>query len=320
MPTAVTLVIYVSTALAADPGSAILRHSAQEILGDQAQVTLRASTTEVSDDTLSAQGTEADAVADVAWLNDEHRRATVRCYVGKLGRIVKRDVNFDEDSNPDERERMLGFVVASMLSPGADPFATSPARAPEVHPPEKEREPDIPEQPAARPEHFVGMVELLGAAATGIGGPGSDYGAELAAGWLFAPTLSLRIAFGLRRGELAQANANTELELIGLGLGVTLPIGGSRFTVGGHGGPLLLRHEVTRLPSNTLPEERKSRLIAGADAGLEAGLRFSANGAFVAGVGTELGFGRTALLIKGKQVSEIPPLRGLVELGIRAQF
>src|SRR4051794_37213497 len=126
MPSVVTLVIYVSAAVAADPDSVILQRSAQEILGSQAQVTLRASSAEVPDDVLTAQGAQADAVADVAWLNDEHRRATVRCYVGKLHRIVKRDVSFDEDSDPGERERMLGFVVASMLAPEAELTPSKP--------------------------------------------------------------------------------------------------------------------------------------------------------------------------------------------------
>jgi hypothetical protein len=320
MPSVVTLVIYVSAAVAGDPDSAILQRSAQEILGNQAQVTIRASAAEVPDEALSAQGAQADAVADVAWLNDEHRRATVRCYVGKLHRIIKREVSFDEDSDPSERERMLGFVVASMLAPEPELVANSPERAPEVSPPTKKRELDAAAEPAGKPERFVGMVELLGVGATGIGGSASGYGGELAARWLFAPPLSLRVAFGLRRGEVPEANANATVELVSLGLGILMPVAGSRFTIGGHAGPLLLRHEVARPATNTGAQEEKSRIIAGAEARLEAGLRFSANGALLAGFGAELGFGRTALLVKGNQVAEIPPLRGLFELGIQAQF
>ena len=321
MPSAVTLVIYVSAAVAADPDSAVLQRSAQEILGNQAQVTLRASSAEVPDETLTSEAAEADAVADVAWLNDEHRRATVRCYVGKLHRIVKREVSFDEDANPDERERMLGFVVASMLLPEPEPDAPEPARAAEEHPPKKERAPDAAPDAPAKAEHFVGMVELLGLGATGIGGSGSGFGAALAGRWLFTRSLSLRVGGGLRRGEVPAANANTELEFGSLGVGLALPLTpGSRFALGGHGGALLLRHEVDRLSSSSGSPERKSRFIPGAEATIEASLRFSANAAFVAGVGAELAFGRTAIVVKGNEVTQIPLLRGLAELGIQAQF
>ena len=321
MPSAVTLVIYVSAAVAADPDSAVLQRSAQEILGNQAQVTLRTSATELPDEILSSEAAQADAVADVAWLNDEHRRATVRCYVGKLHRVVKREVSFDEDADPSERERMLGFVVASMLLPEAEPDVAEPPRAAEEHPPKKESVPYIVAEPPAKPEHFVGMVELLGLGATGIGGPSSGFGAGLAGRWLFARSLSLRVAGGLRRGEVPEANANTEVEFASLGLGLALPLGpGSRFALGGHGSALILRHEVDRVSASSGSAEQKSRVIPGAEATLEASLRFSANAGFVAGVGAELAFGHTALLVKGNEVTQIPVLRGLAELGIQAQF
>ena len=321
MPSAVTLVIYVSAAAARDPNSGALQRSAQEILGNQAQVTLRASATAVPDEVLSGEATLADAVAEVTWQNDEHRRATVRCYVGKLHRIVKRDVSFDEDSNLDERERMLGFVVASMLLPEPEPDVSEPPRAPEEHPPKKESVPASAPEPPAKPEHFVGMLELLGIGATGVGGSGSGYGAELAARWFFARSLSVRVAGGLRGGEVASANASTQVELVGLGLAVTVPLEAhSRFALGGHGGPLLLRQRADRLSATTGMHEQKSRLIVGADAYFEGSLRFSANAAFVAGLGAELAFGRTVLLVKGNQVAEIPALRGIAELGIQAQF
>jgi hypothetical protein len=165
------------------------------------------------------------------------------------------------------------------------------------------------------------MAELLGLGATGMGGSGSGFGAAVAGRWLFARSLSLRIGAGLRRGEVPEANANTEVEFASLGVGVAVPLGpGSRFALGGHGSALVLRHEVDRVSGVSGSSEQKSRLIPGAEATLEASLRFSANAGFVAGFGAELAFGHTALLVKGNEVAQIPVLRGLAELGIQAQF
>ena len=322
MPSALTLVIYVSAAVAADPNTATLQRSAQEILGDEAQVTLRASAGTVPDEALSGEGTLADGVADVSWQNDEHRRATVRCYVGKLHRIVKRDVSFEEDSDLAERERMLGFVVASMLLPEPEPELAEPGPAPQ-EPPKKESVPPKPSPPPPPPptEHFTGMVELLGLGASGLGGAGSGYGAGLAARWFFARSLSARVALGLRNGQVPAANANTRAEFASFGLGVTVPLGaGSRFALGGHAGPLLLRQEAERRSTNTGIQEQKSRLVLGAEGCFEAGVRLSGAASFVAGLGTELAFGRTVLLVKGNQVAEISALSGLAELGIQVQF
>src|SRR5450631_2125898 len=156
-----TLVIYLSAADAADPGAPVLVRSAQEVLGDQAQVELRTTASELPDSALSSTEPGVDAAATVVWLNSEHRRAAVRCYVGRLHRVVKRELSFDEDADPKERERMLGFVVASLLTPETEQSVAPAPRAEATHVQTNAiEEADAP--PAAAREHFVGMAELVG--------------------------------------------------------------------------------------------------------------------------------------------------------------
>jgi hypothetical protein len=323
MPAIATLVIYLSAADAADPGAPVLVRSAQEVLGDQAQVELRTTASELPDSALSSTEPGVDAAASVVWLNSEHRRAAVHCYVGRLHRVVKRELSFDEDADPKERERMLGFVVASLLTPESE--QREQRLEPEPRPDETHAQSNSIEEANARPaaarEHFVGMAELVGLGATGIGGTGSGFGASLAGRWLFAPSLALRLAAGLRRGDIPEASATSEMEFVGLGLAIEAPVTrSSRFSVGGRASALLLRHEVDHLSADDSLPDRKSRLIPGADAVFESGWRFSSSAGVVAGVGAELALGHTDVLVKGKEVAEIPPLRGLVELGIQARF
>ena len=320
MPAIATLVIYLSAADAADPGAPVLVRSAQEVLGDQAQVELRTTAIELPDSALSNTEPGVDAAATVVWLNIEHRRAAVRCYVGRLHRVVKRELAFDEDADPKERERMLGFVVGSLLTPETEQRAE-----PEVRPDNTDEKRTVIERPLARAtgprEHFVGMAELVGLGATGIGGTGSGFGASLAGRWLFAPLLALRFAVGVRRGDIPEASATSEMEFAGIGLAFQSPVTpGSLFSLGGRSSALLLRHEVDHLSADDSRPDRKSRLLPGADVVFESGFRFSSSAGIVAGVGAELALGHTDITIKDKQVAEIPPLRGLVELGIQASF
>src|SRR5882724_12424040 len=161
MPAIVTLVIYLSATDAADPGTPVLLRSAQEVLGDQAQVELRTSASELPDSALSSAEPGVDGVANVVWLNDEHRRAAVRCYVGRLHRVVKRELTFDEDADPRERERMLGFVVASLLTPETEQLVEPQPRAEAARSQTKPIE-QPPAGPAPSRERFVGMAELVG--------------------------------------------------------------------------------------------------------------------------------------------------------------
>jgi hypothetical protein len=314
MPAVATLVIYLSAAEAANPASTVLLHSAQEILGDQARVSLQTRDPQVSDDALANAGIGSDAVAQVVWLDSEHHRAAVHCYVEKTHRLVQREITFDEAANDDDRERMLGFVVASMLPPGAEFDAERPASS-------ESTASSSTATVSSVQSHYVGMAEVVGLGASGIGGTASGLGAEVGGRWLFAQPLALRVAVGVRRGDIPEASATSEVELLSVGLTFESAVSaGSRFAFGGRAGALVLRHEVDHLSSDDRTPDRKSRVLPGADAIFEAAWHFSASAGIVAGVGAELAFGHTDIFVKGSEITEIPPLRAVAELGIQAKF
>jgi hypothetical protein len=320
MSSIVTLVIYLSAAEAADPASAALAQSAREVLGDQARVALRVAEAGVSVEALANAEPGADAVAEIAWSDSGHRQVSVHCYLAKTHQIVEREITFDEDARPRDRERMLGFVLASMLPPEteAPPEKAEPPAAESVP---KDATPSAGSKLGPMQSRFVGMAEVVGLASAGIGGSASGVGAEVGGRWLFARSLSLRISGGLRRGDIPEASSISEVEFLGLGLAFEAPVSmGSHLALGGRVSGLALRHEVDHLSSDDRVPDRKSRLLPGTNAMFEASWHFSSSAAFVAGVGSELAFGHTDVLVGGKEVTEIPPLRALAELGIQAKF
>jgi hypothetical protein len=323
MPAIATLVIYLSAAEAADPGANVLLHSAREILGVQAQVVLRVQDPPLTDEALASASVGSDAAAQVVWLGGEHRRAAIHCYIGNLHRLVEREVAFDEDADSNDRERMLGFVVASMLPSDVQLPEHSPVQTvrPREQPSKTERAAGSSAATSSAPSHFVGLAEVVGLGASGIGGSASGFGAAVGGRWLFARSLSLRIAGGVRRGDIPEASATSEVEFVGLGPALEAPLSdGSRFAWGARASALVLRHEVDHFSSDDRVPDRKSRVLPGVDAFFEASFHFSASAGIVAGAGAELAFGHTDVLVKGKEVADIPPLRALAELGIQAKF
>jgi hypothetical protein len=323
MSSTVTLVILLSAAEAADPASAALSSSAREVLGDQARITVRVADARVSDEALASAQPAADAVAQIQWLGAERRRASVHCYLAKTRQIVEREISFDDNALANDRERMLGFVVASMLPPesGALPEPATTTAPPRARAVLVEAPVDVGSTGSPERARFVGMAELVGLGATGFGGTASGLGAEVGGRWLFQRSLSLRISGGLRRGDIPEASAISEVQFFGLGLAFEAPVSaGSRVALGGRVNGLVLRHEVVHLSSDDREPDRKSRVLPGVVAVFEISWHFSSSAAFVAGLGSELAFGHTDILVKGREVTEIPPLRGLAELGIQAKF
>jgi hypothetical protein len=316
MPVVVTLVIYLSALDAADASTTVLVRSAQEVLGSAARVTLREGPDGVSNRELAELAPEADAIANIAWLGSDHHHAQVRCYLGRRHRFVERDIVFDEQSAPNERERMLGFVIASML-----PEAPAPPDQDTSLPKPSLAEPNLAHSVSAPAERFVGMLEVAGVGATGIDGSASTFGVSLAARWLFGKTLALRLGGGLRKGDIPAASATSEVDVLSLGLTFESPVvKASRFALGGRADALLLRHAVAHLSADDREPDSQSRVLPGLDALLEGAWHFSTSAGLMAGIGSELAFGRTDVLVKGKEITDIPWWRVVAELGVQANF
>jgi hypothetical protein len=324
MTAALVLIVLVSTTEARSTTSSAVQHAAEEVLGNKAQVTVEAYTTAPADAELTEKARSADLVAELSWQDAEHRHAVVHCYVTRLQRFVNRQLDFEDQDDLRERGRLIGFALASM-APEREPAPEPAAALPKAEPPANPKGPTSRERAHAiepPPSAAVGALDatLLGAA--GLGGPADGLGAGIAGRWFFHRGLALRLATGVRHGDVSAARAVSELFFGGLGVAFQFsnPESLSSLTLGGRTDLLLMSYSLRHRRTEDEAPQHQSRIMGGADLLLEATwYAWKHAGLFVNG-GSELAFGHTDVLVAGKEVADIPPLRLVGEAGIRATF
>jgi len=325
MISALVLVVLVSTTEAHSASTSALEHAAVDALGADSRVSIESVPAVPSPSELSRFASQADLVASVDWLDAEHRRASLRCYITSEHRIVSRELSFDEQDRLSERGRLIGLSLAAMApehAPGQPPpdaprpeAAREDASARNAVPAEAAPEPARPTKAA------IGALDLVGIGAAGLGGPATALGAGLSGRWFFARTLSLRLGGGFRRGDVEEAHAGSQFAYGALGVGfVFAEAERGKFSLGGRGDALFGSYGLRRHSElNGLPEHHE-RFLAGADLLLESCWYLGENAGIVLGLGGELAFGDTDVVVAGQAVTDIPPLRALAELGARARF
>jgi hypothetical protein len=95
---------------------------------------------------------------------------------------------------------------------------------------------------------------------------------------------------------------------------------GSPFELGARLDALLLREQLTHFDSDDVVPVTAMRWLPGADAAIEGSWLFSPNAGFLGSFGAELAFGRTDVTLHLEKVTSIPPLRLVIQLGVRATF
>jgi hypothetical protein len=327
MPAALVLVVLVSTTETHSPASSALQHAAEEVLGSTAQVILEPYASPPGDAELTEKARAADLVAELVWQDTQHRRVVVHCYVTKLGRFVNRELSFDEQDALGERGRLVGFALASMApepetaAPDADPKPT-PTHTSQPTGQNAKRASPRTSEPSPPPQPSVAAVDATLLGAIGLGGPAGGLGAGIAGRWFFQRGLSLRLGAGVRHGDVQVAQAASELFFGGLGLGFQFsnPESSSPFTFGGRTDLLLISHALRHKSSDDSIPEHQSRVMGGADLLLEGTWYFWKHAGLLLNGGGELAFGHTDVIVQGKEVADIPALRLVSELGIRADF
>jgi len=327
MISALVLVVLVSATEAHSASTSALEHAAEDALGAGAKVSIESVPAPPSASELARAAPEADLVASVDWLDDEHRRASLRCYIASEHRVVSRELSFDAQDRLSERGRLIGLSLAAMAPEHASaqpaqeepPVQTPPERASKRAPTPTAAPPPPTAGQAAR--QAIGALDLVGVGAIGLGGPATGLGAGLSGRWFFARTLSIRAGVGFRRGQVEEADAGSQFAYGALGLGfVFAQVDRGKFSFGGRGDWLFgsfgmrRRSEVSGMP------EHQERFLAGADLLLESCWYLGENAGIVFGLGGELAFGDTDVVVAHRDVADIPPLRALAELGARARF
>lgn len=325
MSAAFVLVVFVSAADVRAPATVALERAATEVLGADARVSVQGYATPPDDTDLTEESANADMVAEVVWQDDAHRHARVHCYVGRLHRFVNRDLTFEEQDDIRERGRLLGFALASM-APEVNASAPPP---PSSKPPSPVQKPspavESPGAPSKGPERRGAAVIALDATvlgAVGVGGPAGGLGVGFAGRWFLQPGLSLRLGTGVRRGDVHAAQAESELFFgaAGFGFQFSNSESSSPLVLGGRTDVLLLSHTLRHRSSDDAVPVNQSRVMGGADLLLEGTWYFWRQGGLLLNGGGELAFGHTNVVVHGKEVADVPALRLVAELGIRAKF
>jgi hypothetical protein len=155
-------------------------------------------------------------------------------------------------------------------------------------------------------------------AASGYGGGlGGVFGFRVS----LPASLRLRAAFAFRAGDVAPAQATSRVLSLAGGVAWQPYVDhGRRWSMGARVDALLLHQELSHLSPDDPSPSKQSGFIPGLDAALEGAFWFAEQAAIIGAVGSEATFGRTAVLVRGREVAVLSPLRGFAELGLRVLF
>jgi hypothetical protein len=165
-----------------------------------------------------------------------------------------------------------------------------------------------------------GAIDVTALGASGVSGSGGGVGLGIAARWFFRPSLSLRLAGGIRYGTVEPAGATSTVFLGGLGLALQFTRPDSRFAFGGRADALLTAFTLTRTRSDDAVSETQTRIQPTADLLLEGCWYLWESGALLVAGGGEFGLGHSDVLVRSKEVTDIAAFRVVAEVGARARF
>jgi hypothetical protein len=313
------ILLLVGASEAHDAATVAAVAAARQVLGSAAVVLVEERVQAPGDDEtrLEATGAHAQAVAALRWEDAAHARMIVRLFLVDGARWFDRDIAFGAGDDPAERGRTVGFAIASMVPAHAELPAGRGAE-PSASPP---KSPDVGVESSRRPSPPSMVCHgALGFALTGAIGGNPSGGAFAGGRWYVLPWLALRAGVGARIGRLDAAQADTLLTYGAIGPVVRFAsTGGSQpIELSLRGDLLGLRQEVIR--SSTVGTESHVSLLFGSGAALEGAWFFGPSGAIIAAVGAEAAFGTTRVEIGDSLAVDIPPLRGVGELGLLIRF
>jgi hypothetical protein len=302
----ITVILVVAPVGASDPAPEAMARTLRQALGPDVTVAVESRSSSPSDDeALSLRPkAEGSAVAEVIFQDDARGSARVRVYLEPRRAWVDHVVEFDPADALIERERTIGFTIASMLP-----------------------EPLLERQPVAPPPAVAGARAQLGAfdasvvGAAAVGGSGGGVGADLGASLSLSPHVAVRLALGARAGEVEAASATSNLVQGGLGLRLgQYGSERSRLVWGARADVLVTRFELIHLsPDDDAPRHQVRWLPAAALTG-EIGWAFAETAAVVVHAGGEAIFGRTSVVVHEKEVATISPWRAVAGTGFLVRF
>lgn len=321
----VNVIVVIAAADPRDGSSEALERALRSAVGDRAIVVVKSARDGDSDDPANVTADANTVVGVVTW-TDHQRRATLR-FVHPNGRRSDRELRFDASDVPSERGRTIGFAVASMVPEDeAEPTPPRPAPAPPplLVPASAPGAPassvEAPRVPPRDPS-AVFALDLTTAGAVGVGGNGGGFGGALAGRIPLGRGFATRLALTARFGEIPQAQATSHAYTASAGLAWQVwPSTSKSFGIGGRVDFLVMRHEVVHLSADDPAAVSRSRFVPGVDVLVEGGIRLFDHAAVVLAAGPEIALGRTNIVVAGREVGVVPPVRLCVEAGVRVSF
>jgi hypothetical protein len=249
---------------------------------------------------------EADVFAVVRWSDDAHTRATLHTRT-RDGRSTDRVLAFGGADPERERGRALGYALVAMIPEELRLVETPPREA-------------APRARTDRADDDAGQLWLDATlqASSAFSGSATVAGGGLAARLPLRP-FALRGGVAVRAGSIPEANASSLLVRADLGAAFWTVVLEPRLAVGVRSGLVLFHHALKR----TRPDggtASGTHTLLGTELVAEASWALGSRFALLGALGAEVAFGTTRVLIGTDQVTVVPPVRPLGELGVRAIF
>lgn len=335
MSSALVVLVLVAAHDGGDAATAAIRRAMVDTLRSRAEVVIRSVDHLPTDDRAldEARSAHAGVLAEVGWSDEPQAQASVHVHVAGTGGWLDRRIGFSASDAPAERGRTVGFAIASVMpeatAGGAAPPA-APQPAPVIPPPSAMQEqprapppaeapqsaPVVPMVPASPRRDAIGAVDLslVGAWGGAAGGGGVEIGGERR--WR---SLSARAALEWRTGDITAAQVRTLMLSFAPGIAwrPIEPNESCPFGVGLRAGYMILREQLTRPIDGASPP---GQWQSGAQALVEGVWQFAPGALAVVAIGGEATFGTLDVVVGGRTVASIEPLRLLAEGGIRARF
>jgi hypothetical protein len=229
-----------------------------------------------------------------------------------------------------ERGRTVGYALASMVQRLERDRAEEAERAPPpppvvdapkppiievapTSPPPVETRPVLPRR-RSRGRDLDAFLEGQGA----LGGGATSGGSAAGVRWWPLSNVGVRAAVGARAGSISDADATTTTMFASAGPGYRIRTGA--LELGARADFVVFRHAVSRTQGTPPAARTLSRWIGGLDLMLEAGVDLGSRMGLLVAVGPEWAFGPTEVRVGGVRVADIPPVRGIGEIGLRIRF
>jgi hypothetical protein len=299
------LLIFIAASDSDSPTSEALLRALTDALGPTSRVTLRGVRSPPDDETIVEEVRSAEATAAVRLVWDDPGRVALHVYLAKGDETFDQNLSFQPSDPAEERGRALGFVIASHLLP---PVRRAPVATVGTA------------RPAAEARW---ALEGFGIAAVAPIGAGGGFGGAFGVRWRAGERWGVRAGALVRSGSVPSAQATSVGVGASLGCNLVLLTAANGLSLGGRAEAMLLYDKLTHLSTNhpsPVGAMSHSGVLPGAAAFAELEWRLAAATAIHFGLGVEVAFGTTDIIVEGIKEASIGALRGVAELGLRTRF